>query len=156
MKAETSLRKPEVRRVPVVQGIMPGKQNVQLNTEKQEIDLSSKKLQENKSAIKSSSPQKENVDSPEKLKHEVSSSPRPGKVKPGLYDFNCEKLIYSILFSSPYPKGSCEVFCHFAFVVYEHLIFPSILYKPLAQLEPYNVFSFTKRHYSLHEAILRI
>lgn len=69
MKAETSLRKPEVRRVPVVQGIMPGK------PEKQEIDLSSKKLQENKSAIKSSSPQKEN--SPEKLKHEVSSSPRP-------------------------------------------------------------------------------
>lgn len=73
MKAETSLRKPEVRRVPVVQGIMPGK------PEKQEIDLSSKKLQENKSAIKSSSPQKEN--SPEKLKHEVSSSPRPGEVQ---------------------------------------------------------------------------
>lgn len=75
MKAETSLRKPEVRRVPVVQGIMPGK------PEKQEIDLSSKKLQENKSAIKSSSPQKGNVDSPEKLKHEVSSSPRPGEVQ---------------------------------------------------------------------------
>ena len=123
-KVESSLRKAEVRRVPVIQGIMPGKQSVQLNPEKQEIGLSSKKLQENKSAVKSSSPQKEIVDSPEKLKHGVSSSPRPGKVqlrrdlssfdirKNGLYDFNCDKLIYSIFFSSPDPKGSCGVFCH--------------------------------------------